>query len=87
MAILRFTAAWCGPCQKVKPVVERIQQEHPGLRVVTYDIDTPEGKEQANLWRVSGVPTLVQVDGEGAEVARLVGAHPKGKIEKTFGLA
>lgn len=84
MRLIRFTAEWCGPCKKLKPIMDKIQQEHPDLQVDVVDIDTPDGRMAAAGFNVSGVPTLIKVDHLQNEVARLVGAHPKGKIEKHF---
>ena len=35
-----FTAAWCGPCKKLAPLVEEIAGEYSGrLKVVKVDVD------------------------------------------------
>jgi thioredoxin 1 len=55
--VLHFTASWCGPCQKQKPVVESLRSR--GLRIITVDIDMePERAKELN---VKAVPDYVVV--------------------------
>lgn len=86
--VLWFTAAWCGPCQKMKPIVTRVSEERhdEGLRVAIVDIDSDEGKEMSSRYGVVSVPTFIRIDDAGSEVVRLAGAHPRGKFEKMLGL-
>jgi thioredoxin 1 len=87
MHILRFTAEWCGPCKKMKPVLDKIVGEHPDVTILVRDIETEFGRAAAEMYDVTGVPTLIKIDADGNETARLVGAHPKGKVEKHFEIA
>lgn len=73
-ALVDFWAPWCAPCRMVSPLVERIGRENAGrLKVVKLDVDT--APSIAERFGVSGIPLLVLFR-DGAEIDRLVGAHP-----------
>lgn len=51
-----FTAPWCGPCRMLKPNLEKLETENPGLTVVRIDVDS--NPELAKEHRIMSVPTL-----------------------------
>ena len=55
--ITAFTAEWCGPCQKIRPILIAIRVR--GVIVDIIDIDTREGKELAKKHSVTSVPTFI----------------------------
>ena len=69
-----FTATWCGPCQRFKPIMQEVANE--GHSVQFIDIDTDQGRMFAEKYGVRSVPTLVFEQG-GSEVNRLTGATTK----------
>lgn len=74
--LLCFTAEWCGPCQGMKPTIEKLDQE----RVVRYDID--KDVEMRTKYEVRMVPTFVLVDENGNELDRQTGSAPLSKFEQ-----
>ena len=83
--LVDFWAEWCGPCHAVAPVLDRIVEERPGeLKLVKVNID--EEHELQQRYGVQSIPTMILFkDGEPA--AAVVGAQPKGAIERSLGLA
>ena len=67
-----FTATWCGPCQRFKPIMQELVSE--GYQVATLDIDVH--KDLAEQYNVRSVPTVV-IEENGNEVNRLIGATSK----------
>lgn len=65
--IVDFSATWCGPCQKLKPILHELEGE--GLvHVVT--IDTDQYPEIATAFGVQGIPHLLFVkDGKLVETS------------------
>jgi len=81
--IVDFWAEWCGPCHAVSPVLDRIADEHQ-LKIVKVNID--EQQDLAMRYGVQSIPTIVLFkDGEPA--AAVIGAQPKGAIERALGLS
>ncbi|MFB6280654.1 MAG: thioredoxin family protein [Haloferacaceae archaeon] len=74
--LVDFYADWCGPCEAMEPVVERLAAE-TGAAVATADIEAAE--ELAREHGVRSVPTfLVFEDGEPVE--RFVGAQDADRL-------
>lgn len=56
--VVKFTASWCGPCKKIKPLFNKLFNELPkDFYYVEVDIDN--AKNVANLLRVKSVPTMI----------------------------
>ena len=67
-----FTATWCGPCQRFKPIMQEVANE--GHSVQFIDIDSE--RDIAQQYNVRSVPTVV-IEQNGAEINRLIGATSK----------
>ena len=80
--ILYFTADWCQPCKKVKPIVEELNREYaPGMfQMIDVDIE----KEMAKSFELKSVPTFVLFE-NGNEIKRLTGAQTKQSLLEFIG--
>ena len=57
-AVIDFTATWCGPCQVLGPIVDKLATEFKGkVEVAKCDIDS--NPDIAQAFGVMAVPTLV----------------------------
>ncbi|KAM3106507.1 thioredoxin family protein [Phormidesmis sp. 146-33] len=73
--LAKFVAPHCGGCITLKPVLERLAQEHADhLHLI--EIDITEEPELAMELDVRSVPTVVLFQQE-QEIGRLVGLQPK----------
>ena len=57
LTVVDFFATWCGPCQMIAPVLEKLSKEQNDLNIFKVDID--ESVELAIKYQVEVVPTLV----------------------------
>ena len=82
--LVDFWAEWCGPCHAVAPVLDRIVEEHAGeLKLVKVNID--EEQDLAQRYGVMSIPTVILFK-DGEPSAAVIGAQPKGAIERALGL-
>jgi len=80
--ILYFTADWCQPCKKVKPIVKELNREYaPGMfQMIDVDIE----KEMVKSFELKSVPTFVLFE-NGNEINRLTGAQTKQSLLEFIG--
>jgi thioredoxin 1 len=73
-SILYFTADWCQPCKKVKPIVEELNREYfPGIfQIVDVDIEN----EMAKTFEIRSVPTFILFK-DGKEINKIIGSQTK----------
>ena len=58
VAVVDFSATWCGPCKMLAPVLETVS-EKLGDKVDFYNVDVDDAPELAAAYRVNSVPCLV----------------------------
>lgn len=75
--LLDFSAAWCGPCRMVAPILDEIADERSDIVVGKIDVD--EEPELASAFHVSSIPLLVYLK-NGEVVDQTLGARPKAQI-------
>ena len=73
--IVDFSATWCGPCQRMAPVVEKLARE--GVPIKKVDVD--QRGDLKLKYRIERLPTVILfVDGK--EVSRHIGAMPESEL-------
>ncbi|EXB25601.1 TPR repeat-containing thioredoxin TDX [Morus notabilis] len=78
LAILYFTATWCGPCRIIYPLYATLAGKYP--KVVFLKVDIDEARDVAACWNISSVPTFFFIR-NGKELDKVVGAD-KNALER-----
>ncbi|XP_061953842.1 TPR repeat-containing thioredoxin TDX isoform X2 [Populus nigra] len=78
LAILYFTASWCGPCRMIAPIFTSLAAKY--LKVVFLKVDIDEARDVAARWNISSVPTFYFIK-NGKEIDKVVGAD-KNELER-----
>lgn len=78
-ALVDFSAAWCGPCNMIGPVLEQLSEEKSDVEFFNVDVD--KNPDLAMKYGIQSIPALV-VFKDGEEADRSIGAIPKNKIEE-----
>ncbi|MDE1763449.1 MAG: thioredoxin [Thaumarchaeota archaeon] len=69
--IVDFWATWCGPCQFMLPIFERMAKKYKNVRFARVNVDEAQGISQR--YQVYAIPTFL-VFKEGQLVDKAVGA-------------
>ncbi len=69
VALVDFSASWCGPCKVMKPVLDKVAQEYQDRGAAVGIVDVDEQPALTSQFRISAVPTLVFFkDGKAAGI-------------------
>jgi thiol-disulfide isomerase/thioredoxin len=74
--VFYFTAEWCGPCKKTRPVVEDMKKEGFDFQMVDADYEQLLVKK----FEVKSVPTFILIE-NGKELNRITGAKTREELE------
>lgn len=81
MELLHFTADWCVPCQRMKPIIDMFLEDSPNLKYTKIDIE--EDFETAKLHQVMSIPTFITMK-DGQVLNRHTGMASYEKIRDLF---
>ena len=80
VAVVDFSATWCGPCRMLAPVVESVSEKLAG-KVDFYNVDVDDAPELAGEYKVNSVPCLVLMK-NGQFVDQSIGFKPQPMISQ-----
>ncbi|KAH7824622.1 Thioredoxin [Monocercomonoides exilis] len=72
LVVIDFSATWCGPCQKIKPVFESLASKYNDVTFLSCDVD--ELSDLDEVEDITGVPTFQFVK-KGKKVGEFSGAN------------
>lgn len=80
LVVIDFWATWCGPCQRLTPIIEELTQEYEGRAIIgKYNVD--EGDELTSQFGIRNIPVVLMLKG-GEVVAKKVGVASKADLQK-----
>jgi thioredoxin 1 len=71
-----FTADWCGPCKRVRPIVEEINKDSVTKFKI---IDVDSEMELVKAFEIKSVPTFIVIK-DGEIVNRATGSQTKDNL-------
>ena len=75
--VLYFTADWCNPCKKVKPIVEEMNKDS----ITKFQmIDVDSEMELTKKFEIRSVPTFILIK-DGKEIKRTNGAQTREQLD------
>ena len=79
--IKHYTAAWCSPCRALKPIMQVIAAQNPGVNYQIIDVDSNQA--EATSAGIRSIPVVIVMK-NGVETSRFVGIQPKAVYEQAI---
>ena len=76
--ILYFTAEWCNPCKRTRPIAEALDRD--GIIKFQF-IDADDNGDLCRKFEIKTIPTFILIE-DGNEVRRMNGAKTQEQIEE-----
>ena len=83
VAVVDFSATWCGPCKMLAPIMKELSEEMAG-QVEFYNADTDENMDLALANKVTSIPALFLLR-DGQIVDRMIGFQSKQALKNWIG--
>ena len=74
-----FTADWCQPCKRTRPIVEEMNREQSVAGFQIIDVD--DNSELVKTFGIKSVPTFILFD-DGIEKNRIIGGQTREQLEE-----
>jgi len=78
--VVDLWATWCGPCQTLGPILDKVVGETNG-QVVLVKVDVDQNPAISQAFRVQSIPMVVAFDG-GQPVDAFMGAQPEHEVRE-----
>eukprot|EP00250_Pteridium_aquilinum_P003676 c13985_g1_i1 orf=68-595(+) len=86
LAVIYFTAKWCGPCRMVSPIVDELSLKYDKTTFLKVDIDEEQLQEVVSEEKITSVPTFRFFRG-GKSIGEVIGANASALKDKVAALS
>ncbi len=80
--LVDFYATWCGPCQMLAPIVEKLAEEEKDVTFLKIDVD--EAPRLAARYEVYSIPTILLFE-DGELKQKQIGFLPEPRLRSFIG--
>lgn len=81
--VYEFYAAWCEPCQKLKPVLDKMKTQYGDqIDVQSINVDDKNAAEMVDQYDVSPIPTIIYLNADGQVVSYSIGFSDERNVQK-----
>ena len=81
ISLIKFSAAWCGHCKALKPIMDKLAVEYKDKAGFYYADIEEGGINTGSAAGIRGVPTVI-IYKKGVEVDRKVGGVPESNMKE-----
>jgi thioredoxin 1 len=81
ISVIQFSAAWCGPCISIVPVMTKLSDEYKDIACFFFGDIVDGGFYTGCAAGIRGVPTVI-IYKKGVEVDRKVGGVPESHMKE-----
>lgn len=74
-----FTADWCQPCKRTRPIVEDLNRDQSTAIFQIIDVD--DNADLVKKFNITSVPVFILFDESGNETNRIIGGKNKQELE------
>jgi thioredoxin len=57
-ALIDIYASWCGPCQRLSPILDQLAEKYAG-KIDIYKVDVDTDRAVPRAYKIKSVPTLI----------------------------
>ncbi len=73
--LIDFWAEWCGPCQMLGPVLEKVADEYKE-KIILAKVNVDSAPVSSQKYQISQIPTVILFKG-GKPASGFIGARPE----------
>ena len=81
--VLKFSAAWCGPCRLMKPIFDKVSKKFADIENLEFNeisLDGDDADEISDKYGIRNLPTFI-IQNNGNEYARHTAALSEKDLE------